>query len=218
MIHAPRRHRMSRHGSLVLGLAAIGLIVALPSDVVHADDTASSSDQDAMMAMMQDAMKAASSLGEHHEALATFVGDWDVEIALVMPGMPAQTSAGTATYSWLIPGRWLGQHVTGTMMGMPYQGFSIHGFDGYAKNHVVASMNSMDTALIVARGVVVDPTGKTTAAYGTLDEYTTGELGKPIKVVTKVKDADHHVIEVWDLGIGESGAKVLEFRYKRKKG
>lgn len=176
-----------------------------------------SKDQQAMMAAMQAGMKQANSLGEHHRALGDLVGEWEVEIALMMPGMPPQSSPGTATYEWIIEGRWLGQRVTGTLMGMPYQGFSIIGFDGYAKNHVSASVSSMDTALNVARGLVVDPSNKTTAVYGTLDEYTTGELRKPFKVVTKVQDANRHVVEVWDLGIGEAGAKVLEFRYKRKK-
>lgn len=197
---------------------AVGLALLLTAGGAAAEDTAQKNDMEAMMAQMQEAMKKATSLGEHHQALGELIGDWDVEIALVMPGVPSQSSKGSASYSWLIEGRWLGQKVKGTMMGMPYEGFSVIGYDGYAKNHVVASVSSMDTAMNVARGVVVDPEHKVTAVYGTLDEYTTGELAKPFKVITRIIDKDRHVVEVWDLGIGEAGAKVLEFRYRRDKG
>lgn len=206
------RPQTPTHRMIAASIVALSMVLPIG---VAADE--GKKDQAAMMAEMQAAMKLATGLGEHHQALADLIGEWDVEIALVMPGVPSQSAPGTAKYAWIIEGRWLGQHVTGTLMGMPYQGFSIIGFDGYAKNHVVASVSSMDTALNVARGVVVDPTNKTSAVYGTLDEYTTGELKKPFKVVTKIQSTDRHVVEVWDLGIGEAGAKVLEFRFKRKK-
>ena len=134
-----------------------------------------------------------------------------------MPGGPAQSSKGTATYEWLIEGTWVLQRLQGTLMGSPYQSSAILGYDNYAKNHVVATVNSADTSLITGRGVVADPEGKFTAVYGTLNEYMTDELNKPFKAITRLHDSDHHVVEIWDLGIGADGMKVLEFDYTRKK-
>lgn len=167
---------------------------------------------------MQERMKAATSTNEHHEQLSYFLGDWDVEIELVMPGAPSQKSSASAKTEWVIEGRWLGEKLDGTMFGSPYQSFALRGFDSYAKNHVSATVQTMDSSLNVARGVVVDPEGKVTAMYGTLDEYITDELGKPFKAVTRKQDADRFTLEIWDLGIGADGAKVLEFRYKRRRG
>jgi hypothetical protein len=165
---------------------------------------------------MQERATAATATGDQHEALSYFLGEWDVEIELVMPGVPSQKSRGKATSTWVIQNRWVGETLEGTLFGAPYRSFVLRGFDSYAKNHVVATVRSMDNSLNVARGVVVDPKGQVTALYGTLDEYTTDELDKPFKVVTRRLDSDRFVVEIWDLGIGTDGAKVLEFRYTRK--
>lgn len=169
------------------------------------------------MQEMMARMKQAAEVGPHHEALGDLVGLWDVEIAMVMPGSPAQRSNGTAEYAWVIDGRWLSQRISGELMGAPHESYSIIGFDNYAKNHVVVTVSSMDTAMNMARGLVVDPAHKVTAVYGTLDEYTTGELHKPYKVVVRRETADRHVMEVWDLGIGDAGAKVLEYTFTRRR-
>lgn len=162
-------------------------------------------------------MKEAARPGPHHKALARYVGTWDVEIAMVMPGSPPERSKGTAVYGWAIEGRWLTQRITGQFMGRPYEGFAVIGFDNYAKNHVAVAVSSMDTAMIMTRGLVVDPGHKVRTLYGTLDEYTTGELHKPLKVVFRDERDDRHVMEIWDLGIGEAGAKVLEYTFTRQR-
>lgn len=169
------------------------------------------------MKEMQERAAAARAAGEHHAELARFVGTWDVTMALVMPGVPRQESKGVATYEWVVDGLWLLQRLEGKLFGADYQHVTLHGFDNYAKNHVAASVSSFDTSLLVSRGVVVDPEGKVTAVYGTLDEYMTGELNKPYRAVTRVIDDDHHTMEIWDLGIGVDGAVVFEWTYKRKK-
>lgn len=173
--------------------------------------------QEKTMQEMMERMKAAATPGPQHEALAAFLGTWDVEIAMVMPGAPAQKNAGTAEYRWILEGRWMSQHVKGALMGSPYESFTILGFDNYARNHVSVTVSTADTAMNMARGLVVDPTGRTTAVYGTLDEYTTGELHKPYKAVMRNESASRHVMEIWDLGIGADGAKVLEFTFNRRK-
>ncbi len=173
--------------------------------------------QEKAMQEMMERMKQAATPGPPHKALEGFLGAWEVEMAMVMPGAPTQKSTGTAEYRWLIDGRWMSQHITGSLMGTPYESFSIMGYDNFAKNHVSVTVSTADTAMSMARGVVVDPTGRTTVVYGTLDEYTTGELHKPYKAVMRHVSASRHVMEIWDLGIGADGAKVLEFTFTRRK-
>jgi hypothetical protein len=173
--------------------------------------------QQATMEEIMARMKEAATLGPHHKALAKYIGTWDVEIAMVMPGSSAERSKGTAVYGWAIDGRWLTQRITAPFMGSAYEGFALVGFDNYAKNHVAVAVSSMDTAMIMTRGLVVDPTNKVRALYGKLDEYTTGELHKPLKVVLRDVSDTRHIMEIWDLGIGEAGAKVLEYTFTRRK-
>lgn len=197
-------------------LGIIGALILAAPPAAAATQDQQQQDMEASMQEMQERTREATTPGEHHEALARFVGEWDVEIAMLMPGSPEQRSQGTATYEWLMEGRWLSQRIVGSIFGGEYESFSIIGFDNYAKNHVLVTVSSMDTAMNMARGLVVDPEGDVTAMYGTLDEYTTGEVHKPYKVVTRIIDDDSHVTEIWDLGIGTDGAKVLEFTYSRR--
>lgn len=197
-----------------LGVIAALIVAALPA--AAAAQAQQQQDAETTMQEMQERTREATTPGEQHEALARFVGEWDVEIAMVMPGAPEQRSQGTATYEWLMEGRWLSQRIVGSLFGGEYESFSIIGFDNYARNHVLVTVSSMDTAMNMARGLVVDPEGEVTAVYGTLDEYSTGEVHKPYKVVTRIIDEDSHVTEIWDLGIGADGAKVLEFTYSRR--
>ena len=195
--------------------AGFAIVAACAAGVVATAST-QAQNQDAWIKEMQAKMKAVAALGDHHKSLAKYLGTWSVEMGIVMPGVPSQKSTGTATYQWAIDGRWLSQRITGQLMGRPYESFAIIGFDNYAKNHVVVAVTNADTAMTMARGLVVDPTNKVTAVYGTLDEYTTGELHKPFKTVMRTISDTRHVMEVWDLGIGDAGAKVVEFIFTKK--
>jgi len=196
-------------------LFTIGLLLSFLSAPSVAQGPA---EDDAMMKEMMARMAEMTATGEHHEALAQFLGEWDLEIKLTMPGAPAQSWPGKATYEWLIEGRWLGQRIVGTFMGAPFESFSINGYDTYAKNHVAISVSSLDSAIYSSRGLATDPTGKVMTLFGTINEYTTGELNKPVKVVIRIESEDRHVLEIWDMAIGETGAAVLEYVYTRAKG
>ena len=151
---------------------------------------------------------------EHHKELAWFVGKWDVEARMMGSTTPEK---GTVEFKWIMEGRWLAQDYKGTLMGMPYQGYGISGFDRVKKKWVETWVSNMDTAMLRFEGTVVDPTGKVKSLYGTLDEWTTGEHDKPIRGTTRKIDADHFVHELWDLGIGAEVKVVLEFSYTRQK-
>lgn len=111
----------------------------------------------------------------------------------------------------------MGQKLTGSMMGYPIQGFGIHGYDMYSKSYVSTFVSNNDTALTVSRGPSVDPTNKVIVEYGVLREYMTGELDKPYKVVWRMVDDNHFAVEIWDLGAGESGMRVITYDYTRVK-
>jgi hypothetical protein len=57
--------------------------------------------------------------GEPHKLLERFLGMWDTGMRFNSPGVPAQDEKGTATYSWLMEGRWLRGEWTTTMYGKP---------------------------------------------------------------------------------------------------
>jgi hypothetical protein len=59
----------------------------------------------------------------YHKRLEYFLGDWTVTTRMSPqgPNAPAQESQGTATYRWLMDGRWLAQDASGPMMEITYR-------------------------------------------------------------------------------------------------
>ncbi|MHC4224108.1 MAG: DUF1579 family protein [Planctomycetota bacterium] len=177
-----------------------------------------SQEQDPKMAEWMQLWQKYATPGEHHQELARFIGKWTVDSKMFMqPGVPPMTSKGSAEFKWLMPNRWLAQEYTGSMMGMPYTGFGITGWDNYKKKQVQVWVDTLSTDMKAAEGVVVDPKGQVQVLYGTMDEYLTGEHDKIVKYVTRIIDQDKFVFEIWDMGMGPDGGRVIELTYTRQK-
>jgi hypothetical protein len=203
---------------LRLSLAALALLACLGiarSVAVSEEPPASEAEKQKQMAEMMKKMADAGKLGEHHKGLEYFLGAWDGEV--VFPGMSDRPSKVSGEGAWVIPGRWMSWKSKGALMGMPSEMFTLFGYDNTKKGFVSTTVSSMDTSMIHTHGTVVDPTGKISSQYGTLDEYLTGEHDKPIRVTTKQLSQDQFVREIWDLGIGELGAVVIRYTFTRRK-
>jgi len=159
--------------------------------------------------------------GKQHEAMKYFLGRWEVRARLSMPSpagvkeSPPETMV--STFEWVIPGRWMSESLEGSLMGHPYRGYLIHGYDNHTKNHVSCGVSNMDTAMNLFRGVQVDPADQVSTQYGTINEWMDDTFNKPVKVVVRRVDDDHFDTEIWDLQIGEQGHPVLKFHYTRSK-
>ena len=156
-------------------------------------------------------------LGPQQAQLAALLGRWDVEIVLSNGAAPAQHSKGKADYSWVVHGRWLGCHLTGEMLGAPYEQFTILGYDSYARNTVEVAVESVDNSMLLSRGAALQPDRPVTLLFGELDEYTSGVLHRPYKVLLKRVSPDRHIVTI--LGFDDSGQEVrkVEFRLSREK-
>ena len=198
---------------LVVPLVAIALSAASAS--FAQESPAPPPDKVDMAAMMEKAKKFTQP-GKNHELLRRFLGTWDTETRMMMPGNPPPEK-GTMTCHWLIDGRWMLCESNGTMMGMPMKTAYIIGYDNFKQSYISAAMNGMDTAMIYSEGDL-DPSGKALIMYGTLDEYLTGEHDKMVKSVFRFISDDEMKLEVHDLPIGETNTEVFEIRYRRHKG
>lgn len=202
------------------------LILACGFLAAHlAAPTARSEDEPGRPPMDPGAMariKAMTTPGPQHEAMQWYLGTWDVSMVLTMAGPDGKPMAqpigkATSEFRWAIDGRWMLQEIDGQMMGKPYRTVSIHGYENHRKDFVTVSVSNQDTALTLLRGVVVDPSGKVHAEYGTIYEYLDGTYDKPVKtIIRKGDDDDHFTMEIWDLQIGPDGAQVIRFDYTRK--
>ncbi|MFN0204759.1 MAG: DUF1579 family protein [Planctomycetota bacterium] len=159
---------------------------------------------------------------ETHKFLDQFVGKWNMTTRMWMgastgdPTPPMEDTKGSCEANWLYDGRWIQSKTKFNMMGMAVESTVLMGYDNYKKKFVFSKVDNVTTNMLFAEGVL-DRTGKNLVFYGPLDEPITNEHDKPVKYAYRMLNKDKYVLEIHDLAIGETNAKVLEFEFNRVK-
>jgi len=154
--------------------------------------------------------------GENHKYFEYFVGDWDVTSTMWMkPGAEPEVSKGENTSKLILGGRFLSSHVKGMMMGMPFEGLSIAGYDNFKKEYVTMWIDNAGTGIYQTSGTV-DKASKTRTETGLWDDLMNG--GK-IKVRWETKIIDENKYEFLMYSPDPTGKefKSGEIIYIRKK-
>jgi Protein of unknown function (DUF1579) len=168
----------------------------------------------AQKAEMEAYMKAGTP-GAPHQALASFVGNYDLKIkSWHEPGGPAMEETGTATRSMALGGRVLVEQVNGTMMGMPFTGHAMMGFDNVSGKYWSTWNDSMSTGIMVTEGTC-DPQAKSCTF--------TGSWNDPIKkgpvkarMTTRWPSSTTEVFEMYGPGKDGNEMKMMEITYTKK--
>ncbi len=168
-------------------------------------------DQAEIQRMMQLAEKLATP-GEAHRRLDFFTGDWD--IATTMMDTPPET--GTQTIKWILGGRYLQSKVNATMMGRPFEGLGLLGYDNYKNKYTYVWCDSVSTTLLTSEGLA-DQTGKVITLYGTMDGWMDGTQDKAVKYVYRIIDEDTYEFEFHDLRIAPGDTLINSMTATRKK-
>src|ERR1041384_3064195 len=109
----------------------------------------SSADQEEM----QRKVEAAGRPGPGHKALEPLVGNWKAEVKCWMePGGQPEVSKGTAKTSWTLNGRFLEQQFHGEMMGKPFHGLSLMGYDNTKQTFNSVWISDMQTSMFTSEG------------------------------------------------------------------
>jgi len=155
--------------------------------------------------------------GEAHKLLHKYVGTWDTVSKIWMggPNSPPMESTGSSTFKSVLGGNWIMEEHTGSMMGMPYLGFGMMGYDNYKNLYVSTWYSNMGTELLQMTGSRHPKTGITTM-YGTMDEPQLNVHGRTVKYVSKPTGDDHFTFSIIDLHAGDD-YKVIEISYTRRK-
>ena len=103
--------------------------------------------------------------GPEHEILKKEAGTWDatVEMRMEARGKP-QVSKGVETNTLIGGGLWLIQDFKGELMGMPYQGHSVTGYNVAKKKYVGTWVDSMAPGLSALEGTY-DPKTRTRTSW-----------------------------------------------------
>ena len=193
---------------------ALALLVAFASGTTLAADAPKpSADQQAMM----EKMAKAAAMGPQHEMLKKMAGDWECTVKFQMdPSQPWQEAKTSATISPLMEGRYVQEVSTGEMMGAPFTGMGVTGYDNVIGKYVSTWIDNMGTGIMTSVGTA-DASGKVITWNGTMSDPMTGKPAKS-RMVTTVTDDDHHTFEMYGTPPGaKKETKMMTIEYARKK-
>jgi hypothetical protein len=160
------------------------------------------------------AWQKAATPGPHHQHFADLAGTWKASVKLWMqPGAEPMISETKAVCEVLFDGRYCVEKIEGTMMGMPFQGMSIAGYDNVKGKHTMVWIDNMGTGTIYSEGDCTDNCTVETQVYTYKDPMTMKDT--KVKMVARKIDANKHVLESFTIGDDGKEFKNMEITYTR---
>lgn len=152
--------------------------------------------------------------GEHHEWLASFNGEWEADIKMWMdPSQPATESKATTTNEMIMNGLYQRSTHSGEMMGMPFMGEAITGYDNAQKKFLSTWIDNFGSSIMFMEGSY-DKTTDTLTTTGNMMDPASGKEIEVRQVLTKVSE-DKHTFEMY-MTMDGNETKTMEITYKRK--
>ena len=154
--------------------------------------------------------------GAEHTMLKGLVGDWEVATkSWQSEGSAPEETVGSSTFKSILGGRFVQQEFKGKMMGQPYEGTGMMGYNNMTKKFESTWHDSMSTASM--------------RLEGTFDSSTkviseTGEFQCPVKKITQKMRSEFKIIDknnatftmyMTDMETGKE-IKGMEQVYKRQ--
>jgi len=188
-------------------------VIALFAASALAQETKTPKMTPEQMAEMEAYMKAGTP-GAPHQALASTAGAYDCKVkSWHEPGAPPMEESGTATRKMALDGRVLVEEFSGKMMGSPFTGHGMRGFDNVTGKYWGIWLDSMSTGLMVSEGTC---DAKNACTF-------TGSWNDPVKKgPIKVRMTTHWTsptTEVFEMhGPGKDGKefKMMEITYTKR--
>lgn len=152
--------------------------------------------------------------GDMHKWMASIAGEWKTSNTMWMqPGAPPMTSEGTCKNEMMFDGRYMQTTHTSSIMGMPFTGIGMMGYDNALKMFVSTWIDNMGTGImygkgsydaenkkIEIKGMMVDPMQKKEIAY---------------REVFTIKDDKNMMMEMFADMNGKEH-KCMELKYVKK--
>jgi hypothetical protein len=151
------------------------------------------SEQDQAKAM--EAYMKAGAVTADHEALKYFAGRWKVEAKMwAVPGAPPTESVNTNEGTMILGGRYVRLTYKGEMMGQPFEGLQISGYDNIAKLYTTFWIDNSSTSFYLLKGTY-DTAKKAYTFKGSWADPVGGET--PVRMVIRIVSPDEYVSETY---------------------
>ena len=163
---------------------------------------------------MMETYKKLATPGEPHKQFTGMAGSWNTKTKSWMePNKPPTESDGSCEQKMLLDGRFLQQECTGEMMGQPFNGIGVMGYDNHTKKYVSTWMDSMGTGIFFMEGNA-SADGKTITQKSSYNDPIEGPM--KLRGVTKIADNNTETFEMYSTGKKGKEAKMMEITYTRK--
>jgi hypothetical protein len=110
--------------------------------------------------------------------------------------------------------RWIMEEFEGQMMGGPFGGLGITGYDNVKKKYVNIWMDTMGTGAMISEGTA-DAAGKIITYIGTYEDPATNKT-KTYRSISKFVSDSKHTFEMYDKTPEGKEFKCLDIVYTRK--
>jgi hypothetical protein len=199
-----------------LGLSCAALAGTFLVAAAGAQDSKQPPQMSAEQKAAMEAWAKAATPGKQHKWLASKAGKWDFAGKFWQdPKQPAESANGTAERTMMLGGRVVAEKVASPgMMGQPFEGYGLTGFDNVTQEYWGTWSDSMGTGLMVSRGKC-DEKGACTFSAEFVDPMTGKK--KNTRMASRDEGPDKEVHEFWDKGPDGKEFKSMELVYTRKK-
>lgn len=195
---------MIRNAGRVLSIAMIAILAAQATAQEMTPE---------QMAEMEAYMKAGTP-GVQHQALAATAGTWDTKIkSWLEPGGPAIEDVGTAKRSMMLGGRVLVEEFSGSVMGQPFTGYGMRGYDNVSGEHWSTWNDSISTGIMLSKGTCDE---KMTCTF-------TGSYNDPVRktevtvrAVTRIESPTKEIFEMYGPTPDGKEMKMMEIIYTKR--
>jgi hypothetical protein len=152
--------------------------------------------------------------GEHHARLEEMVGIWKMAgTSWMAPGAEPMSWEGVAEKEMILGGRFLREEVKSEMMGMPFNGIGIVGYDNVQDKYMWYWIDDMSTGMMMSDGTA-DETGKVVTLLGKYMDPATQTM-QAVKSIVKITGEDTHMFEMHMMDAEGGGYKSMEIAYER---
>ncbi len=197
----------------MLALAALVVVGVGPLAAQQHDANAPAKAAKERTAMME-AMTKAMTPGENHKLLASLEGNWTFATRVwTDPTAPPTESTGTATYESIMGGRFVRSTAKGEMMGMPFEGAGMDGFDNLTGKFVSTWIDNFGTGIATFSGRY-DPATRTITYMGEVPDMAQPAAKVRIRETLRIVDDNHHEL-AWYETRGGREAKTMEIVFTR---
>ncbi|POY38549.1 hypothetical protein C3K47_03905 [Solitalea longa] len=153
--------------------------------------------------------------GDVHKMMAKDTGEWNEDITMWMsPGTPPLTYKASCVNTMILGGRYQKAVHTGNMMGMPFEGLGITGYDNAKKVFVTSWIDNFGTGLLYMEGIW-DAVAKSITFTGKSVDPMTGK-DTMMKQVLKFIDDKTQVLEMYMPAPDGKEFKTMEIKLTKK--